>query len=494
MIFIFLSSGIFLGWSLGANDAANIFGTAVSTKMIRFKVAAVIAGLFVILGAVIGGAGTTHTLGTLGSVNALAGAFMVAFSAGFTVFLMTKYRLPVSTSQAIVGSIIGWNFYANFLTDSGSLTKIVSTWVLCPVLAALIAIALYFLTRWVRTKVKINLFAEDYRTRVGLILIGAFGAYSLGANNIANVMGVFVSAQPIGPIDIFGVFTLSGTQILFLIGGIAIAVGIITYSHKVMDTVGANILQLSPITAFIVVLAESIVLFIFSSEGLEAWLIGHGLPAFPLVPVSSSQAVVGAVIGIGLIKNFRTIRLKVLGEIAAGWITTPIISGLITFVFLFFLQNVFNQEVYVESEYVISEEVVRHLQERDIQTEKLNEFTDRSYVSEIGFYNDLRAALDINRDQIIQIINVSKISRIFIDPLIVSTKLDTLWFSGDQILDLKILENRMFEHRWQFEQALKGQGAGWTNKPASILNREFNQSLNAKYEYLYRIFEVKTLD
>ena len=121
MLFIFLSSGLFLGWSLGANDAANIFGTAVSTKMIRFRVAAYTAGFFVILGAVVGGAGATHTLGQLGSVDAIAGAFMVAFSAGFTVFLMTRYRLPVSTSQAIVGSIIGWNLYAGMVTDSRKL-------------------------------------------------------------------------------------------------------------------------------------------------------------------------------------------------------------------------------------------------------------------------------------------------------------------------------------------------------------------------------------
>lgn len=50
--FIFLSSGLFLGWSLGANDAANIFGTAVGTKMVRFRTAAVIASVFVMLGAV----------------------------------------------------------------------------------------------------------------------------------------------------------------------------------------------------------------------------------------------------------------------------------------------------------------------------------------------------------------------------------------------------------------------------------------------------------
>lgn len=49
--FIFLSSGLFLGWSLGANDASNVFGTAVGTKMVSFKTAAVIASLFITVGA-----------------------------------------------------------------------------------------------------------------------------------------------------------------------------------------------------------------------------------------------------------------------------------------------------------------------------------------------------------------------------------------------------------------------------------------------------------
>ena len=90
MLLFFLSSGLFLGWSLGANDAANVFGTAVGTRMIRFTTAAVICSVFVIIGAVVGGAGASHTLGKLGAVNALGGAFMVALSAGFTVYFMTR--------------------------------------------------------------------------------------------------------------------------------------------------------------------------------------------------------------------------------------------------------------------------------------------------------------------------------------------------------------------------------------------------------------------
>ncbi|MGB5361934.1 MAG: inorganic phosphate transporter, partial [Aureibaculum sp.] len=102
MFLVLLSSGLFLGWTLGANDASNVFGSAVGSKLIRFKQAAIIASIFVILGAVIQGSGGTETLGKLGAVDALGGAFTVALAAGISVFWMTKSNLPVSTSQAIV--------------------------------------------------------------------------------------------------------------------------------------------------------------------------------------------------------------------------------------------------------------------------------------------------------------------------------------------------------------------------------------------------------
>ena len=71
LFFLFLSSGLFLGWSLGANDAANLFGTAVGSRMIKFKTAALIASVFVILGAVLTGSGASETLSHLGKINAI---------------------------------------------------------------------------------------------------------------------------------------------------------------------------------------------------------------------------------------------------------------------------------------------------------------------------------------------------------------------------------------------------------------------------------------
>ena len=107
--------------------------------------------------------------------------------------------------------------------------KIVTTWVLCPLLAAAFAFVIYKITMAVLTRTKIHLLKLDYYNRVGLILVGAFGAYSLGANNIANVMGVFVPANPFNDISLGSLFTLSGTQQLFLLGAIAISVGVFTY-------------------------------------------------------------------------------------------------------------------------------------------------------------------------------------------------------------------------------------------------------------------------
>ena len=342
----FLSSGLFLGWSLGANDAANIFGTAVGTKMVRFNTAAVIASIFIILGAVFGGAGTTETLDTLGSVNALPGAFMVALSAAVTVFWMSRTGLSVSTSQAIVGAIIGWNCYCGKSTDFAVFGKIFGTWMLCPLLAAVAAVLLYFVLRRFIRYSHMHLLRQDSYVRTGLILMGALCAYALGANNIANIMGVFVDSTPFHDFAIDNVVYLTRIQILFLLGGMAIAVGIVTYSHNVINTVGNNMLKMTPLAALTVVMAQALVLFLFSSQSLRDYLISHSLPAFPLVPVSSTQAVIGAILGIGLLKGGRGINWGISGRIVAGWVITPLIALIVCFVSLFFLENVFNQVVY----------------------------------------------------------------------------------------------------------------------------------------------------
>ena len=126
---------------------------------------------------------------------------------------------------------------------------------------------------------------------------------------------------------------------------VAIGVGVFTYSKNVMFTVGNDLLKMSPVAAFIVVISHSIVLFLFASQGISNFLQSINLPSIPLVPVSSSQAVIGGVIGIGLLKGGKEVQWSIAGKIAIGWIILPIIATIICFVVLFILQNIFNLSI-----------------------------------------------------------------------------------------------------------------------------------------------------
>jgi inorganic phosphate transporter, PiT family len=489
MFVFFISSGLFLGWSLGANDASNVFGAAVGARMIRFKTAALYCGIFIILGSVISGAGASDTLGKLGAVNAIAGAFIVAFAAGISVYLMTKIRYPVSTSQAIVGAIIGWNLFSGSLTDYNSLAKIVGTWVVCPVISAIIAIGFYKFVVFSIRVLKPHMLTLDALTRFGLLLVGAFGSYSLGANNIANVMGVFIPVSPFSDISLFGLAEFSSAQQLFLIGGVAIAVGVFTYSKRVMETVGEGIVSLSPVAAFAVVSAHSIVLFLFASQGLESFLSSHGLPTIPLVPVSSSQAIVGAVIGVGLLKGGSSIRWRLFVGISSGWVITPIIAGMISFISLFFLQNVFEQKTYQPIRYQITDEAFERVRDAGISVEKLQKVLHKQYPNASRFNNVLSQAKGLNREERDFIFSSTEMNQVKITANRMSVlRVGNHWITEKQKGDLKKLEGRTFRHKWLLHDALVEISPYWQY----IGNdKRHNVEVRNKMSYIYELFRYE---
>jgi len=301
--------GLFLGWSLGANDASNVFGTAVSSKMIRFWTAALLAAFFVVLGAVVSGQAGIETLKGLTSIT-LKQAVIVSIAAALTVSIMTVFGLPVSTSQAVVGAIVGVSIL-NRQLNLGGIEKVLICWFTTPIGAAAISVASYYAVSSIYNRLNINLFQSDMLIRLGLIASGSYGAYTLGANNVANVTAVFVSAE------LLNVFYGA------LIGGLSIAAGILTYSRPVMETVGKKLVRLDPFSAFIVVLSLAVTMHVYTVIG---------------VPVSSSQAVIGSVLGIGLVKGVNTVSARTLRNILSGWFLTPIVSCIFSVAIYFFSQ------------------------------------------------------------------------------------------------------------------------------------------------------------
>ncbi len=292
-----LGSGIFLGWSLGSNDASNVFGTAVASRMVKFRTACILCAVFVVLGALIDGRAGLETYSNLSNFN-LNTAFIVALASAITVTIMTRLGLPVSTSQAVVGALIAIGVVQNDLNIS-SLVRVVLCWVSTPIGGLISAVILYRFVGWVINALNLNVFQYDRFLRAALIVAGSYGAYALGANNVANVTGAFVGEGMLSP------FWAA------LIGGLSIALGVLTYSKHVMYTVGRDLVRLSAYPAFVVVLAEAVTVHVFAEIG---------------VPVSTSQAVVGAAIGVGLAARTTTFNYRVLTRIGFGWLGTPAIA------------------------------------------------------------------------------------------------------------------------------------------------------------------------
>ena len=487
-VLIFLSSGLFLGWSLGANDAANVFGTAVGSRMIRFTTAAIICGIFVILGAYVSGTGAAQTLGKLGAVNAIGGSFMAALAAGLTVYWMTKLGLPVSTSQAIIGSIIGWNLFSDSYTDISSLLKILSTWIICPLLSAVIAAFLFSVAKIFVRKMGIGLIRFDGYTRLALILAGAFGAYSLGANNIANVMGVFVPVAPF-PDMLFGQgFSISSAQQLFLVGGLAIAVGVFTYSKRVMMTVGSELMRLTPLAAWVAVMSHSIVLFLFASERLEQLLAKMSLPTIPLVPVSSSQAVVGAVIGIGMLQGGREIQWARVYSIVKGWVITPLISCLLCFVGLYFLQNVFQQTVQRDSNYTLSASVIEKLQKEGIETEGLHELTGTVFQKSAEVVRAVKDKVSLSSKQGLKVVEYSLQKSLIVTAEKIAD-FETNGLSSAQLDALSKLAGQTYNYPWQLGDALAEISQEWIMLGGGLKDKLHDRDIKQKLAYLYRKFQ-----
>lgn len=304
---LFLAAALYLGWALGANDTANVFGTGVASDLINYRLATILTAGFVILGAIAEGPKVMDTVGRFTTLTVFT-AFVAVLSAALVVTLMTRLKLPVSTSQAILGAIVGTTLSTSgwSAVPQDKLIKIILYWVLTPLGAMAISITLFISLAPLVNRIR-SLITFALIMRLGIIVVGCYGAYTLGANNVANVTGAFVGTGVIGPVG--------GA----VIGGVAIAMGSLTYSRGVMISVGRKIFPLGSFSAFVTVLAAAITLHLLTQLR---------------VPVSNSQAIVGSVAGIGLLRGTRAINKPMLLKTFIGWIATPILAACLAFILL----------------------------------------------------------------------------------------------------------------------------------------------------------------
>ncbi len=343
MIYLLLAAGIFMGWSLGTNDAANAFGTAVSTGVIKYRTATIIISILVVIGAFLMGSGNMESVNDLAINNAVIPssdqaaellkngesnlalksaikAFIIFVCAAGTVFLMSYLKFPVSANQSITGAIIGWGiFHANYSDPavmSGNLKQIgkfASTWLLCPLGAAIISFIIVKLAQKFLVNKLTSLSHYDSMIKIGYLIAGAYASFSIGMNSSANVTSLYYGEVAEG----IKTNLLTDARLTCTIGGLAIALGVLTYSKKVMMTVGESIAPLTQIEGFLVIIAMATTIV----------LLGN----FMKIPVSTSQAVVGAVVGAGLTKSIKCVNFGVFKNIAIAWVSSPLMAGVLTY-------------------------------------------------------------------------------------------------------------------------------------------------------------------
>ncbi|MBN2542365.1 inorganic phosphate transporter [bacterium] len=388
---------LYMAWNIGSNDVANSMASAVGAKAISLRQAVFIASVLNFVGAYFIGSHVTDTV-RKGIVNPsligepklyIAGALAALIAAGLWITIATWKSLPVSTTHAVVGALVGFGMVAGGAkaVNWGKLGQVVASWVISPLFAGVLAYIifsiiakfilkkqdslrafrkvspffifatfmiifsslllkthlgeklsfstsnslimsggisltiafLYFL--YIRTRALGEVAEIEKMFRKIQILTSCYVALSQGANDVANAIG-----------PVAGIFSILKTNriemhvevssFLLALGGVGIMLGILTWGYKVIETVGSKITELNNSRGFTIDFSAATSILIASKLGM---------------PVSTTHAVVGAVIGVGLAHGLEAVDLRVIKKIFSSWILTVPIAAVVTIPIYYFI-------------------------------------------------------------------------------------------------------------------------------------------------------------
>jgi PiT family inorganic phosphate transporter len=397
-----IAAGLYMAWNIGANDVANAMAAPVGAKAITLRQAVFIAGILDFVGAALIGSHVTSAVrknivdpSVLSDPHTVAlGLVAALLAASFWVFFATWRQLPVSTTHSVVGAMIGFGL----ITGGVSVIRwtkvmlIVFSWIISPFFASLLA---YLMFRFIRNRIlsRPDMFVKALRWSpffvcltffiialslmlktplgselgIGLgngilmslviaVVLGGIGRWTIektilkrgeegveeifrrlqvltscyvalahGANDVANAMGplagiyiIYVThaVSPEVPVPFF----------LLALGGFGIALGVVTWGHRVIETVGTKITTLTNTRGFSVDFATATCVLIASKLGL---------------PVSTTHAAVGAVVGVGLAGGVDAVDFRVVWKICLYWVITLPVSALTCMIIYKLLEAVF---------------------------------------------------------------------------------------------------------------------------------------------------------
>lgn len=160
------------------------------------------------------------------------------------------------------------------------------------------------------------------------ILSACFVAFAHGANDVANAIGPVSAILEIlkSPDNLAKLASRIDIPVwLLLFGGSGIVIGLLTYGWRVIETIGSKITMLTPTRGFSAEFGASVTILIASKLGM---------------PISTTHAVVGAVLGVGLARGISSLNFRLMRDIFLSWVIT-IPSAAIASILLFYLLKLF---------------------------------------------------------------------------------------------------------------------------------------------------------
>ncbi|MDD1775833.1 MAG: inorganic phosphate transporter [Candidatus Methanomethylicus sp.] len=332
LLIIGLVLAFIMAVNIGGNDAANPTSPTVGSGALSLKKTLAIFAIFTVAGATLQGYMVMKTIGS-GIVENIdiIGAIAIVLAASIWIFFSSLRGMAISTGHSIISAVIGYGILK--FTFSGLnfsiLVSIVLSWITSPLCALFFGYAFFKIIEVFILKKQNGNKKIEKGLKIALIISLCFAAYSFGANDVSHATGVYIKITGIeGAIP-----NMSTMFFLALYGAIGIVIGGITIGRRVIETLAFKVTRLDIPTALAASLSNAFVVFAFATIPYLIW--GYGLP------ISSSYAAVGAIIGASSARSKKSVNIKVSATLVLYWITTvPIcaaLGGVIYYLFTVFL-------------------------------------------------------------------------------------------------------------------------------------------------------------
>lgn len=339
-----------IGLLLGYQEVSILYEAVQRNRSERSYLSLFLIVAALILGVLMNRQGTSVFVAELAQVNDLKIGAVISISALITVIIIRRKFQFISFTHAIIGSIVGWLLFIGLEFPINKLLYLIIIWLLSPILSFWLASMILSISNSVIKKSRIHIFKMDYIFQKLTLLALIIAAFSFGANNSANITGVYLLSLAGLNVTLLN-WDIPAEFVLFFLAALSIATGFLVNQLWSKNSKRKIIFELSPEANFSVLTAYAIVFFLFSSRLFQEALLFFNLPGYDLIPISTFHVLTAGLIGISYKKGFSIYNKDAMLKLPLKSLLTPLIAGLSTFVVLILIKSFFGDNTFLPDQH-----------------------------------------------------------------------------------------------------------------------------------------------